>query len=290
MTDLPSITVIVLTKNSISTIRNCLTSIVKQDYPNFDVLVLDDISNDGTTEIVFEFVKQYPFVNIGTSDYLSIGAGRQYAVEKAKGEYIAFVDSDVELPHKLWLREMAAPLTDNNVAGAWTLGTYKNSYPNIAKYAIMETDFILGEIPEIVDKQHYITIGMGHTVLKKSLVFTAGGFKDMIAGEDRELSMNIVNMGYIFKYINHRAFHLHATSYDSYMRKYARNLNAPVHTEGASTEVQKPNYLRFIMNFGILPIPVGLYRYAITGEKAWLWHPVISYSKCLIVIKKLILK
>ena len=227
---------------------------------------------------------------IGYEVGVSIGMGRQLAVEQAKGEYIAFVDSDVELPHKLWLNEMAAPLKDDNVAGTWTLGTYKHTYPSIARYAILETDYVLGEIPQVIDRQHYITIGMGHTVLKKSVILAAGGFKDMIAGEDRELTMKIVNSGYIFKFVNHRAFHKHATSYGNYMNKYVRNLTAPAHAEGESTDGQRPNYGKFIMNFGILPIPIGLYRYAITGEKAWLWHPILSYSKCLAVAKKLILR
>jgi glycosyltransferase involved in cell wall biosynthesis len=284
----PHITVIVLTKNCVQTIDACLSSIVKQAYPKFDVLILDDKSRDGTRDILYDFNNKYPFISVGESDNVTIGRGRQIAIEQAKGEYIAFVDSDVELPHKLWLNEMVIPLKDDKVAGSWTLGAFKSTYPSIAKYAILETDLFMGEIPEIVDKQAYRTIGLGHSVLKKSLVIEAGGFKDMIAGEDRDLTIKLVNMGYIFKFVNHRAFHLHATSYSSYMRKYERNLKAPAHSEGKAASVQKPDYKKFLINSVILPIPVSLQKFTITGERAWLWHPIISYSKCFIIVKNTI--
>ena len=60
MTDFPHITVIVLTKNNIETIRDCLKSIVNQAYPNFDVLILDDKSRDGTIDVEYEFMSELP--------------------------------------------------------------------------------------------------------------------------------------------------------------------------------------------------------------------------------------
>ncbi len=86
-------------------IRKCLKSIEEQTYGNYEVIIVNDGSQDKSQKIVNEFArkdsrfKSYIKVNGGLSD------ARNYGVVKATGEYILFLDSDDyikdELLHKL---------------------------------------------------------------------------------------------------------------------------------------------------------------------------------------------
>jgi glycosyltransferase involved in cell wall biosynthesis len=208
-----AVSFVVLTKNNVKTIKNCLESIVQQSYSNFNILVIDGNSNDGTIDIVFELMKKYDKIGIYNVSNLSIGAARQFGVEKADGEYIAFVDSDCELPHYRWLDRMLEPFKNSSVACTWTMGDYKKSFPSIARYTIMSDIATMGVLPKAVIDTNYFTIGMGHTVVKKSIIKELGGFRDLVANEDRDITWRMVKKGYsLIQVDNARVYHLHATS------------------------------------------------------------------------------
>ena len=76
-------------------IEKCLKSLVNQTLEDIEILLVNDGSQDGTKEIAKQFVEKYPNKiiylekeNGGLSD------ARNYAIPHAKGEYIAFLDSD----------------------------------------------------------------------------------------------------------------------------------------------------------------------------------------------------
>lgn len=92
MTRIPNqhVSVVVLTKNSARTIKQCLESVVKE-RPN-EILVVDGMSTDAT----LAYVSRYP-VKVVTDASCSLGRSRQLGVNSASGTYVMFVDSDVEL-------------------------------------------------------------------------------------------------------------------------------------------------------------------------------------------------
>ena len=58
--NLPLISIIIPCKNRVRCIRHCMDSLVHQDYPNFEVLIQDGASTDGTLEILREYEEKYP--------------------------------------------------------------------------------------------------------------------------------------------------------------------------------------------------------------------------------------
>lgn len=87
----PLVSVIVTTKNNHATLEACLRSIRAQDYPNQEIIVADNNSNDDTKDIARRYT---PHVfNKGPER----STQRNFAVGKAKGGYILIVDSDMEL-------------------------------------------------------------------------------------------------------------------------------------------------------------------------------------------------
>ena len=84
-------------------IRETLSSVLTQTYENWECIVVDDFSSDDTADIVLEFAAKDPrFRLIKNEKNLKVAATRNAGVAAAKGEYIAFLDSDdVFVPKKL---------------------------------------------------------------------------------------------------------------------------------------------------------------------------------------------
>ena len=83
-------------------IRETLSSVLTQTYENWECIVVDDFSSDDTADIVLEFAAKDPrFRLIKNEKNLKVAATRNAGVAAAKGEYIAFLDSDdVFVPKK----------------------------------------------------------------------------------------------------------------------------------------------------------------------------------------------
>ena len=273
------ISVVVLTKNNEDTIGTCLKSILLQDYAKREVIVIDGNSTDDTRDIVASWgVKIYDGGNIGES--------RQLGVEKSKYDLVAFVDSDCELPCKNWLSSMVAPFENKkniNLAATFAMGAYRKEYPAIARYDILNFWSTKPFIPLIVTDKVYFPVGCAHVVFKKSVINAIGGFKPLRAGEDIDLTKRICEAGYDLWYQKLPVYHLHAKTLKQYISKYKRDISSTLVTEG-----EKPNYLKFVVNKALLPVPVTLLGLLNDRDLAWLWHPVISYYKCFIALRSLI--
>ena len=273
------VSVVVLTKNNEDTIGTCLKSIFLQDYAKKEVIVIDGNSTDDTRDIVVSWgVKIYDGGNIGES--------RQLGVGKVKYDLIAFVDSDCELPCKSWLSSMVAPFEDKkntNLAATFAMGAYRKEYPAIARYDILNFWSTKPFIPLIVTDKVYFPVGCAYVVFKKSVINAIGGFKPLRAGEDIDLTKRICEAGYDLWYQKLPVYHLHAKTLKQYISKYKRDISSTLVTEG-----EKPNYLKFVVNKALLPVPVTLLGLLNDRDLAWLWHPVISYYKCFIALKSLI--
>src|SRR2546425_1534810 len=102
--DLPSprISVVVCTYNGARVIRDCLEGLRNLDYPNFEVIVVNDGSNDATAAVLSE----YDYRVIAT-DNRGLGSARNTGMEAATGEIVAYIDDDAS-PDPHWLTYLAA--------------------------------------------------------------------------------------------------------------------------------------------------------------------------------------
>jgi len=95
----PSVSVIVLTHNRKSYVLACLKSILSMSYPNYDVIVVDNGSTDGTYEAIR---RGFPSVRLLRSTKNLGGAGgRNLGIKNATGKYLLFVDDDVVVDKNL---------------------------------------------------------------------------------------------------------------------------------------------------------------------------------------------
>jgi GT2 family glycosyltransferase len=97
----PRITVVVCTYNGCATIRECLEGLSRLEYPNTEMIVIDDGSTDGTAQIAREFD-----VRLVSTENRGLSAARNLGLELASGEIIAYLDDDA-YPDPHWLDYLA---------------------------------------------------------------------------------------------------------------------------------------------------------------------------------------
>ena len=95
----PLISILIPARNEEDNIKRCINSLLKQDYNNLEILVLDDGSIDRTAEIVNKLIKKDPRIRLYYGKPLARGwLGKSYACQQlagyAKGQYLLFVDAD----------------------------------------------------------------------------------------------------------------------------------------------------------------------------------------------------
>ena len=102
----PLITVIVLVYNAGDYLGPCLESISRQTMTDFELLLVDNGSTDGSGEACDAFALAEPRCRVIHQENLGIIGGRGAGVRAARGEYLAFVDSD-DLLHRRMLEVLA---------------------------------------------------------------------------------------------------------------------------------------------------------------------------------------
>jgi glycosyltransferase involved in cell wall biosynthesis len=106
MTYRPFISVVVPTYNRAQQVQAGLLSVLAQTYPEFEVIVVDDGSTDGTEKAIQQFISQERDQRNQIRYFLQPNQGpsaaRNKGIDEARGEWVAFLDSDdVWLPEKL---------------------------------------------------------------------------------------------------------------------------------------------------------------------------------------------
>ncbi|MDG2433119.1 glycosyltransferase family 2 protein [Flavobacterium sp.] len=112
------VSVIIPTFNSAQFIAEAIQSVQLQSYANWEIIVVDDASQDTTVTIVSELIKADARIQLyQLAQNSGTGVARNLGLEKAKGKYLAFLDSDdLWKPHKLekqlqWMHIHQLPFT-----------------------------------------------------------------------------------------------------------------------------------------------------------------------------------
>lgn len=91
---MPKVSIIVPVYNVEKYIKRCLQSLVDQSLEDIEIIVVNDGSKDKSEEIVKEFKKKYKNIVYVTKENGGLSSARNFGMIYAKGEYIAFLDSD----------------------------------------------------------------------------------------------------------------------------------------------------------------------------------------------------
>ncbi|PKV62618.1 glycosyltransferase family 2 protein [Pontibacter ramchanderi] len=97
------VTVVIPCHNCEDWVSRAINSVLKQSYPIFEVLLIENNSTDGTEDLLRKFEQAYPgLIKVYRESKKGACAARNLGIEKAKGEWIQFLDADDEiLPEKI---------------------------------------------------------------------------------------------------------------------------------------------------------------------------------------------
>lgn len=112
-TEFPPLSVIICAHNEQDNIPEFLPSILNQDYPNFEVIVVNDFSTDNTPWILHDFEAKYPHLKIvDIKEHIRLKHGKKFAVsmgiKASKHQTLVFTDADCVPQSDQWLKEIAA--------------------------------------------------------------------------------------------------------------------------------------------------------------------------------------
>ena len=97
----PKVSVIIPTYNRASLLPRAIDSVIGQSFQNFEVIIVDDGSTDGTADLLKSYANKSG-VRVFTTSNKGVSAARNLGIGQAKADWVAFLDSDDEwLPSKL---------------------------------------------------------------------------------------------------------------------------------------------------------------------------------------------
>lgn len=185
----PMVSVVICAYNAERTMRACMESLTALDYPNYEVIVVDDGSRDRTAEIAMEF----PDTRLIRQPNKGLSVARNVGLYAARGEFVAYTDSDCVVdPH--WLTLMVGSMIENNFEAC--------GGPNYAPHEEGKIEACVAASPgapchvlTAADRaEHLAGCNM---VFRKSLLIKLGGFDPQFtaAGDDVDICWRTLDAG-----------------------------------------------------------------------------------------------
>ncbi|MFM2369039.1 MAG: hypothetical protein RL619_1339 [Bacteroidota bacterium] len=191
------ISVIVCAKNEEENVANYIPLLAEQNYPDFEIVLIDDASSDDTLAVFEEFEKQYSNVRlVKVENNEAFWGNKKYAltlgIKAAKKEYLLFTDADCYPTSKDWITAMSSQFTMQKtiVLGYGKYEKIRNSFLN----KIIRFETLLTAI------QYFSWAKIGHPYMgvgrnlayKKETFFNVNGFIEhmQIRSGDDDLFIN----------------------------------------------------------------------------------------------------
>lgn len=179
--DLPYATVIVAARNEEKNINNCLASLNNLTYPHgkLEIIIVDDFSEDGTGNIINEFIKDKPLFKKITPDLNSNLKGKVNAIASAikisKGNIILLTDADCEVTGT-WAVTLASYYkNDVGVVNGFTLINNGNIFSAIQGIDLV---FLLSAASGSINMKYPVSCIGNNMSFRKEAYLETGGFEN----------------------------------------------------------------------------------------------------------------
>lgn len=190
-TDFPPVSVVICAKNEEANLSRFLPDILNQDYPNFEVVVVNDCSQDDSEIILAQFKTQYPHLYYTSLPYDKIFThGKKLpltvGIKAAKNEHLVFTDADCRPIDNLWLKHVVAGFVPD-VEIVLAHGAYEKKAGFLNRLIRYDSFLIATQyLGYALAKVPYMGVGR-NMAYKKSLFIKTGGFKNhnnVLSGDD----------------------------------------------------------------------------------------------------------
>lgn len=220
--------------------RLVLDMIFRQTYKNFELIVIDSGSKDGTVDLI----KKYPakLVQIKSSEF-GHGKTRNFGATLAKGEIVVFLTQDALPSSEHWLSSLVSPFADKQIAGV-----YGRQIPKPDEN-ILDKIFFLS----LYGKEDYVwtidnctqgdnIFSDANSAVRKELILTYPYKTDIIVSEDYEWAYKILAKGYKIYYSIHASV-IHSHTYNL-ATLFKRNFDVGVSYKDIYTTGQNVSFFK----------------------------------------------
>jgi len=175
-----NVSVIIPTYNRLQSLKSAINSVLEQTYKDYEIIVVDDGSTDGTTD----YITRFPFIRYLYQPNKGVSCSRNRGLSIAKGKYISFLDSD-DIWKKDKLKKQVSILEQNpEIKACYTNETWIKNGKNFNQHKKHQkySGWIFEKtLPLCI-------ISPSSIMLKKELFSTIGEFdEDLAVCEDYDL-------------------------------------------------------------------------------------------------------
>lgn len=300
----PQISIIIPTLNSEKVLKKCLSSIKKQTFKSYEIIICDAYSTDNTLKIAKNFHCQ-----IINNPLKSAESAKAIGLKNSRGKYIALIDSDNILPTKNWFTKMLIPFDDPKIVGSEPISfTYRKNAGYIERYSALigandPYAYVSGNYDRFsylskkwtnlnissIDKHEYVkikidnnqylpTIGANGTIFRRNFIlkFFKGNYLfdiDILAAAPKPLYFAKVKNSIIHTYCE--------SSLKKFTRKQRRRLTDYYiyQTQRHYQWTSQNNQYKFTF-YSLLIFPAlfdALRGYLKKPDSSWFFHPLACY-------------
>ena len=221
----PLVSVIMPSYNSKKYIKKAIDSVLEQTYSNFELIIVDGNSTDGTLDILDEYKKKDRRIKVIQDEGRGIGAALQLGCQIASGKFIARMDSDDIAINTRFEKQLKIFHSIPNLILVASPVIYINEDDSIVGYSFPYTN------KRIIQEKVYL-IAHPTVMMKKDAYVKAGGYQPLLRAEDYFLwnRMRLMGEFYIFRepLIKYRLLQdsLSHTLDDNFNKKLGRKLES----------------------------------------------------------------
>lgn len=189
----PKVSVVVCAYNAEETVGECLESLEKLEYPDYEVVVVDDGSSDATAEIA----EGYP-VRLVSGGRLGLSGARNLGMESASGDVVAYIDADAKADPD-WLAYLALALEAPDAAGAGGPNVAPPDDPPVAQCVACSPG---RPVHVLLDNERAEHVPGCNMAFWKDRLKEASGFDPVYraAGDDADVCWKLQDRGYDIRF------------------------------------------------------------------------------------------
>ncbi len=204
--DFPSVSIIIVNYNGKELLEKCLESLLTTNYPNFEIILVDNASTDGSVELIKKLSASHPCIKIvenhenrGHAEGCNIGA------QVARGRYFVFLDSDTQLKTEDWLWELVNVMESDESIGLAQAKVVLATDEHRLDYVCTDIDALgtwaatygLKE-NEFTGNFEILAASSGCCIVRREVFNEVGGFDPdyFIYDDDTDLSLGARLLGY----------------------------------------------------------------------------------------------